>query len=81
LENPFLGSECYVGSAAKSVTFNLTTGCGGVFSFLIDPLIDSKIGLPSADGHNTAIQNNDQGGDDGRGDQQRIAAPRRVERR
>lgn len=32
------------------------TGCGGIFAFLIDPLIDSKIGLPSPDGHNTAIQ-------------------------
>ena len=30
-------------------------GCGGVFSFLIDPLVDSKLGLPSAAGHNTAI--------------------------
>jgi hypothetical protein len=34
------------------------TGCGGIFSFLIDPVIDSKLGLPAADGHNTAIQNN-----------------------
>jgi hypothetical protein len=34
------------------------TGCGGIFAFLIDPIIDAKIGLPSADGHNTAIQNN-----------------------
>jgi hypothetical protein len=34
------------------------TGCGGIFSFLIDPLIDSKIGLPASDGYNTAIQNN-----------------------
>ncbi len=35
------------------------TGCGGsVFSFLLDPIIDSKIGLPAADGLNTAIQNN-----------------------
>jgi hypothetical protein len=32
-------------------------GCGGVFSFLINPIIDSKIGLPSAAGHNTAILN------------------------
>jgi hypothetical protein len=32
------------------------SGCGGIFSILIDPLIDSKIGLPSTDGHNTAIQ-------------------------
>jgi hypothetical protein len=30
-------------------------GCGGLFSFLIDPIIDSKLGLPSAAGHNTAI--------------------------
>jgi len=33
------------------------TGCGGIFSFLIDPIIDSKIGLPSAAGNNTAILN------------------------
>jgi hypothetical protein len=32
------------------------SGCGGIFSILIDPLINSKIGLPSTDGHNTAIQ-------------------------
>jgi hypothetical protein len=32
-------------------------GCGGFFSFLIDPLVDSKLGLPSAAGHNTAILN------------------------
>ena len=32
------------------------TGCGGILSFLIDPLIDQKIGLPSPDGNNTAIQ-------------------------
>jgi hypothetical protein len=30
-------------------------GCGGLFSFLIDPIVDSKLGLPSAAGHNTAI--------------------------
>jgi hypothetical protein len=34
------------------------TGCGGIFSFLIDPIIDSKIGLPSPNGLNTAIENN-----------------------
>jgi hypothetical protein len=106
LENPFLGSECYVGSSTKPVTLNLTdgttnppppnkpikgklgnlqfkdeftlieitnntlvdnafaapeaTGCGGIFSFLIDPIIDSKLGLPSAAGRNTAIQNGTQ---------------------
>jgi hypothetical protein len=35
------------------------TGCGGIFAFLIDPIIDSKIGLPSTNGHNTAIQDAD----------------------
>lgn len=30
-------------------------GCGGLFSFLIDPLVDAKLGVPSAAGHNTAI--------------------------
>ncbi len=32
-------------------------GCGGFFSFLIDPIVNSKLGLPSAAGHNTAILN------------------------
>jgi len=32
-------------------------GCGGFFSFLINPIVDSKIGLPSAAGKNTAILN------------------------
>jgi hypothetical protein len=30
-------------------------GCGGFFSFLIGPIINAKVGLPSAAGHNTAI--------------------------
>lgn len=30
-------------------------GCGGIFSFLIDPAVDAELGLPSAAGHNTAI--------------------------
>lgn len=30
-------------------------GCGGLFSFLIDPAVDAEVGLPSAAGHNTAI--------------------------
>lgn len=30
-------------------------GCGEAFAFLIDPLINAKIGLPSAAGHNSAI--------------------------
>lgn len=31
------------------------SGCGEFFSFLIDPILDSKLGLPSAAGNNTAI--------------------------
>jgi hypothetical protein len=104
LDNPLLGSECYVGSSANPVTLNFTTGttsppapnspisgkvgefelkdeftfielinntlvdnafsapeatgCGGIFAFLIDPIINGKLGLPSAAGNNTAIQNN-----------------------
>ncbi len=30
-------------------------GCGGFFSFLLDPIVDSKLGLESKAGHNTAI--------------------------
>jgi hypothetical protein len=30
-------------------------GCGGLLSGLIDPAIELKLGLPAADGHNTAI--------------------------
>jgi hypothetical protein len=104
LENPLLGSECYVGSSSNPIIWNLTsgttsppapnkpisgkvgvvefkdnlelieivnntlvdnawsaptaTGCGGLFAFVLDPLINAKIGLPSAAGHNTAILNN-----------------------
>jgi len=102
LENPLLGSECYIGSSSKPVVLNLTTGttkppapnkpikgsvgslkfgeefkiiellgatlvdnsfsapevtgCGGIAAFLIDPIVNSKLGLPSAAGKNTAIQ-------------------------
>lgn len=101
LENPFLGSSCYIGSNAKPIVINLTTGttsppppnkpitgsvgevslneaetiqtiknnslvnnsfaapkaegCGGIFSFLIDPIVNVKLGLPAAAGTNTAI--------------------------
>jgi hypothetical protein len=101
LENPFLGSSCYIGSDAHPIVIELTTGttspplpnkpitgspgeifqnesesilgfrnnslvnnsfaapeaegCGGIFAFLIDPIINSRLGLPSAAGHNTAI--------------------------
>jgi hypothetical protein len=101
LENPFLGSSCYLGSNAHPVVIEFTTGttappppnkpitgapgetslngpetiltiknnslvnnsfaapgaegCGGLFSFLVDPIVNSKLGLPSASGTNTAI--------------------------
>jgi hypothetical protein len=101
LENPLLGHDCYIGSSANPIVFNLTagttsppppnepitgnfglisakdefefievtghvqvdnafsgptaTGCGGPLAFLIDPLIDSKIGLSSPAGYNTII--------------------------
>jgi hypothetical protein len=101
LENPFLGSSCYVGSNSHPIVIELTTGttsppppnkpitgtpgepianeagslltffhnelvdnsfsapgsegCGGIFAFLIDPIINSRLGVPSAAGRNTAI--------------------------
>jgi hypothetical protein len=104
LENPFLGSNCYVGSESNPVIWNLTTGvtappgpnsaidgtvgeiefleegrilvtknaelvdnawsapaangCGGLFSFIIDPIINLASGLPAAAGVNTAILKN-----------------------
>jgi hypothetical protein len=104
LENPFLGSSCYVGSSSHPIIWNLTTGptnplapnksihgqagfpelkehnelveitenelvenawatpeatgCGGILSFLVDPVIDSVIGLPATDGNNTSILKN-----------------------
>ena len=104
LENPFLGSSCYVGSSGSPIQWELTSGktsppkpnesisgkigsvsffekgrilrltgnelvdnawaapaangCGGIFSFLIDPILDLSAGLPSAAGHNSAILKN-----------------------
>jgi hypothetical protein len=103
LENPLLGSECYIGSNEHPIVLNLTTGatkpslpnkeikgkkgtfefsdggnyaidngvslvennfaapgaegCGGFFSFLLDPILNAKEGLPAAAGNNTAILN------------------------
>jgi hypothetical protein len=104
LENPLLGSECYIGSATEPVVLKLTTGttkppapntpitgkpgelstraeerilvikhnslvdnlfavpaakgCGGkAFEALIDPIVNAKLGLPSAAGNNTAVLN------------------------
>jgi hypothetical protein len=104
LENPFLGSSCYVGSSSSPLIWNLTagttsppgpntpihgssgllelkeeteiaqlsgnelvdnawsapeaTGCGGVISFLVDPIINGMLGLPAKAGSNTAILKN-----------------------
>ncbi len=33
------------------------TGCGGFFSFLLDPILNAKIGLPAASGTNSAVFN------------------------
>ena len=104
LENPFLGSNCYVGSDSSPMIWNLTsgktappppnesisgaagttefteeglilklngnklvdnafaapktTGCGGLFAFLLDPIVSANAGLPAAAGNNTAILDN-----------------------
>jgi len=104
LENPFLGSNCYVGSEGNPIIWNLTSGttepaepnepitgsfgkatfleegfilhldanklvdnnwsapaakgCGGIFSFIIDPILNLASGLPASAGHNTAILEN-----------------------
>ena len=103
LENPFLGSECYVGSSGTPLVWKLTTGttspplpnkpitgsvgeaefleegriielkgaklvdnawsapgasgCGGILSFLVNPIINSQLGTTTK-GNNTAILNN-----------------------
>jgi hypothetical protein len=104
LENPFLGSSCYVGSNTNPIIWNLTSGvttppegveplegasgitqaleggrilqlngnklvennwsspsasgCGGLFSFLLDPIVNAAAGLPAGAGVNKAILNN-----------------------
>jgi hypothetical protein len=105
LENPVLGSSCYVGSSANPIYWELTTGktnppgpnksitgfpgnvefleggriveaenavlvdnawsapaasgCGGLLSTVIDPIINVASGLPAEAGKNTAILKND----------------------
>jgi hypothetical protein len=104
LENPFLGSSCYIGSSSSPIIWELTvgttappkpngpisgdggmtnffeegqiveledavlvdnswaapapTGCGGLLSALVDPVIEAQLGSTAA-GHNTAILKND----------------------
>jgi hypothetical protein len=103
LDNPLLGNSCYIGSNAKPIVIEFTTGatnppppnksikgspgeleikeggslvviknnslvnnsfaapeatgCGGLFAFLINPIVNGQLGLPAAAGHNTAILN------------------------
>lgn len=106
LDNPFLGSNCYIGSNSNPIKVKLTTGttsppppntpitgtpgelggleegaivfnkknrlvdnafaapgasgCGGIlFSWLVDPFVDSILGTPSPAGNNTAILEGD----------------------
>ncbi len=54
-EGGIIGAELSLVDNSFSVP--VAEGCGGFFSFLIDPIVDSKLGLPSAAGNNTAIQN------------------------
>jgi hypothetical protein len=100
LENPLLGSSCYIGSSSSPIIWNLTTGathppapntsihgssghltfpetviaefseaklvdnawsapvasgCGGwPAEYILDPIIEASVGVPSAAGHNTA---------------------------
>jgi hypothetical protein len=103
LENPLLGSSCYIGSSTSPLLWNLTTGttsppagtasisgsagnlvlseggslaeyqgvklvdnawsapeatgCGGwPAEYILDPIINSSVGVPSAAGKNAAIQ-------------------------
>jgi len=51
-----------VASNADSIVDNTfavpgATGCGGLFSALIDPVVDSKTGIPAAAGTNSAVLN------------------------
>ncbi len=102
LDNPFLGSSCYIGSNSNPITIKFTTGttsppppntpitgdpgelvgnekgtlvtalggrlvdnsfsapgangCGGfLFSWAVDPFVNSIVGVPAAAGNNTAI--------------------------
>jgi hypothetical protein len=105
LENPFLGSSCYIGSSSSPIIFNLTSGatappppnvsihgkggelefreegeilhvsgnelvdnawsapgangCGGFgVELLLNPIINSTVGVPAAAGKNTTILQN-----------------------
>jgi hypothetical protein len=50
-------STVIVGNSLVDNAFSapVAEGCGGAFAFLIDPILDAKLGLPSAAGKNTAV--------------------------
>jgi hypothetical protein len=47
----FSGGKLVNGTFAASAA----SGCGGIFSIFVDPLVDSILGLPSPSGENTAV--------------------------
>jgi hypothetical protein len=58
LEGGELISISKVSLVNNSFAAPAVNGCGGIlFSWLLDPIIDGKLGLPAAAGHNTAILN------------------------
>jgi hypothetical protein len=95
LENAILGPNCYIGTDAKPVQINLTTGkdgalegsvgnvtfndeftitransklvngtftapetsgCGGIFSLLVNPFISAFVGLPASSGNSATLE-------------------------
>jgi hypothetical protein len=46
-----------IGESLVNNTFAVpaATGCGGPLAFLIDPVVNARLGLPATPGHNTAI--------------------------
>jgi hypothetical protein len=46
-----------VGESLVNNTFAVpsATGCGGPLAFLVDPVVNARLGLPATSGHNTAI--------------------------
>jgi hypothetical protein len=58
VENEFESTKIINNSLVDNAfSVPVAEGCGGFFSFLIDPIVDSKLGLESKSGNNTAILN------------------------
>lgn len=58
--NPALTLQTLTGTKLVDNSFAVpgANGCGGLFSFLIDPFVESIVGIPSASGTNTAVLEN-----------------------